>query len=148
MVTWQNQKGSCNKAMTMVQAMTMVFHVWLWASTWEPWVSLEYIPGVSWGSTPEDIPDPSHGRVFCEKFRTVYVVKGVVSLMATILHFLLWFFFQLEPSFYLLITFNIYSINHHHGWTHQGVIIRYTTWTDWISDQSMHNDDLLQIYLA
>ena len=27
--------------------------------------------------TPEDIPEPSHGRVFREKFRSVYVVTGV-----------------------------------------------------------------------
>ena len=26
--------------------------------------------------TPDDIPEPSHGRVFCEKFHSVYVVKG------------------------------------------------------------------------
>ena len=31
--------------------------------------------------TPEDILEPSHGRVFREKFRSVYVVKGVWSLL-------------------------------------------------------------------
>ena len=49
------------------------------------WVSLEYISGVSWPPTPEDIPDPSHGRVFREKFRSVYVVKGVWSLLTDLL---------------------------------------------------------------
>ena len=33
--------------------------------------------GVSWPPTPKDILEPSQGRVFCEKFRSVYVVKGV-----------------------------------------------------------------------
>ena len=37
--------------------------------------------GDSWPPTPEDIPEPSHGRVFREKFRSVYVVKGVWSLL-------------------------------------------------------------------
>ena len=36
--------------------------------------------GDSWPPTPEDIPEPSHGRVFREKFRSVYVVKGVQRL--------------------------------------------------------------------
>ena len=65
---------------------------WLWSSTYdfglplrEPWVSLEYISGVSWPPTPEDIPDPSHGRVFREKFCSVYVVKGVWSLLTDLL---------------------------------------------------------------
>ena len=35
----------------------------------------------SYSPTPEDIPEPSHGRVFCEKFCSVYVVKGVWSLL-------------------------------------------------------------------
>ena len=35
--------------------------------------------------TPKDIPDPSHGRVFREKFRSVYVVKGVWSLLTDLL---------------------------------------------------------------
>ena len=51
----------------------------------EPQVSLEYISGVSWPPTPEYIPDPSHGRVFCEKFRSVYVMKGVWSLLTDML---------------------------------------------------------------
>ena len=33
-----------------------------------------------WPPTPEDILDPSHGRVFREKFRSVYVVKGCLKL--------------------------------------------------------------------
>ena len=37
--------------------------------------------GDSWPPTPEDIPEPSHGRVFREKFRSVYVVKGIWSLL-------------------------------------------------------------------
>ena len=37
--------------------------------------------GYSKPPTPEDIPGPSHGRVFCEKIRSVYVVKGVRSLL-------------------------------------------------------------------
>ena len=45
------------------------------------WVYL----GVSWPPTPEDIPDPSHGRVFREKFRSVNVVKGVWSLLTDLL---------------------------------------------------------------
>ena len=41
--------------------------------------------GDSWPPTPEDIPDPSHGRVFREKFSSVYVVKGVWSLLTDLL---------------------------------------------------------------
>ena len=33
----------------------------------------------------KDIPDPSHGRIFREKFRSVYVVKGVWSLLTDLL---------------------------------------------------------------
>ena len=51
----------------------------------EAWVSLEYISGISWPPTPKDIPEPSHGRVFREKFRSVYVVKGVWSLLTDLL---------------------------------------------------------------
>ena len=43
-----------------------------------PWVSLEYVWGVSWPLTPKDIPEPSHGRVFREKYRSV---KSVWSLL-------------------------------------------------------------------
>ena len=39
------------------------------------------LQGDSWPPTPEDIPEPSYGRVFREKFRSVYVVKGVWSLL-------------------------------------------------------------------
>ena len=35
------------------------------------WASLEYILRVAWPWTPKEIPEPSHGRVFCEKFRTI-----------------------------------------------------------------------------
>ena len=42
---------------------------------------LEYILGVSLPPTPEDISEPSHGRAFREKFRSVYVVKGVWNLL-------------------------------------------------------------------
>ena len=34
---------------------------------------------------PMDIPDPSHGKVFREKFRSVYVVKGAWSLLTDLL---------------------------------------------------------------
>ena len=38
----------------------------------------EYILGVSQPTpTPEDIPEPSHGRVFPEMVHSVYVAKGV-----------------------------------------------------------------------
>ena len=37
--------------------------------------------GVSGPPTPKDIPEPSHSRVYREKFRSVYVVKGVWSLL-------------------------------------------------------------------
>ena len=40
----------------------------------------EYISRVSWPPTTKDIPQPSHGRVFCEKFCSVFVVKGVQRL--------------------------------------------------------------------
>ena len=33
----------------------------------------------------EDIPVPSHGRIFCEKFHYVYVVKGVWRLLTYLL---------------------------------------------------------------
>ena len=36
--------------------------------------------GDSWAPTPDDISEPSHGRVSDEKFCSVYVVKGVWSL--------------------------------------------------------------------
>ena len=39
--------------------------------------ALEFISGDSWPSTTKEIPEPSNGRVFPEKFRPVYVVKGV-----------------------------------------------------------------------
>ena len=47
------------------------------------WVSLEYILGDTdtWPPTLEDISEPSHDIVFCEKFHTVYAVKGVWSLL-------------------------------------------------------------------
>ena len=32
-----------------------------------------------------DIPNPSHGRVFREKFHSVYVVMGVLSLLTDLL---------------------------------------------------------------
>ena len=37
---------------------------------------LEYILGVSWPPTHEDILEPIHGKVFREKCCSVYVVKG------------------------------------------------------------------------
>ena len=40
-------------------------------------VRVAYISGVSCPSTHYDIQKPSHGRVFREKFHSVYVVKGV-----------------------------------------------------------------------
>ena len=43
--------------------------------------ALEYILEVNWPPTPKDILEPSHGRVFREKFCSVYVVKGVWSLL-------------------------------------------------------------------
>ena len=39
--------------------------------------ALQHILGVSWPPTRKDIPEPSHGRVLREKFRSVYVVKGI-----------------------------------------------------------------------
>ena len=39
--------------------------------------ALQYILGGSWPITRKDIPEPSHGRVSRENFRSVYVVKGV-----------------------------------------------------------------------
>ena len=36
---------------------------------------LKYAFGDSWPQTPKDIAEPSHGRVFGEKFRSVHVVK-------------------------------------------------------------------------
>ena len=36
-----------------------------------------YAAGGQLTPTPEDIPEPSHGRVFREKLHSVYVVKGV-----------------------------------------------------------------------
>ena len=41
------------------------------------------VRSISWPPTPKDIPEPSHGRVFCEKFRSVYEVKDV-SLPQTV----------------------------------------------------------------
>ena len=40
-----------------------------------------YLEGVTWPQTPEDVPEPSHCRVFCVKFHSVYVVKGVWSIL-------------------------------------------------------------------
>ena len=51
----------------------------------KPWVSLEYIEGVSWPPTSQDILERSHGRVFHEKFRSVYVVKGVWCMLTDLL---------------------------------------------------------------
>ena len=68
----------------------------VWSET--PWVSFEYILGVSWPPTPKDIPEPSHGRVFREKFRSAYVSKGVWSLLTDLFlnrHYLVdWFIFS------------------------------------------------------
>ena len=36
-------------------------------------------------STPKDIPEPSNGRIFREKVRSVYVVKGVWRLLTDLL---------------------------------------------------------------
>ena len=65
---------------------------WLWSSTndfclplKEPWVYLEYISVCSWPPTPDYIPDPSHGRIFREKFCSVYMVKGIWSLLTDLL---------------------------------------------------------------
>ena len=41
----------------------------------------KYAAGGQLTPTPEDIPESSHGRVFREKFRSVYVVKGVWNLL-------------------------------------------------------------------
>ena len=35
--------------------------------------------------TIEDLPEPSHDRVFCEMFHSVYVVKGIWSLLTDLL---------------------------------------------------------------
>ena len=51
----------------------------------KPWVLLEYILGVSWPWTSNYIPDPSHCWVFSERFRCVYVMKGVWSLLTDML---------------------------------------------------------------
>ena len=47
-----------------------------------PWLCspihvLKHAKGDSWHPTPEDIREPSHGRVFRDRFCSVYVVKGV-----------------------------------------------------------------------
>ena len=44
-------------------------------------MSLEYVSGVSWPPTPKDFQEPSHDRVFREKFPSVYAVKAVLSLL-------------------------------------------------------------------
>ena len=75
--------------------------VWSWPIYWPVFVlserktkneiqhwtrlSLVYISGVSWPSTSKDISEPGHSRVFHKKFRTVYVVKGVWSLLTDLL---------------------------------------------------------------
>ena len=41
----------------------------------------KYALGDSQPPTPDDIPEPNHSIVFREKFRCVYVVKGVWSLL-------------------------------------------------------------------
>ena len=43
--------------------------------------SHKYALGESWPPTTENIVEPSHGRVFCEKFRSVRMVKGVRILL-------------------------------------------------------------------
>ena len=40
-----------------------------------------YAAGGQLTPNPWGYPEPSHGRVFREKFRSVYVVKGVWSLL-------------------------------------------------------------------
>ena len=39
------------------------------------WVSFDLFQGQV-AQTPEDIPDPSHGRVYSEMFHSVFVLKG------------------------------------------------------------------------
>ena len=41
--------------------------------------------GVSWPPIPKDILEPSHGRAFRGKFRSVYVIKCVWSLLTDLL---------------------------------------------------------------
>ena len=45
------------------------------------WVYL----GFTWPPTPKDIPEPSHGRVFREKFHSVLSGEGVWSLLTDLL---------------------------------------------------------------
>ena len=62
-------------------------HAYFWSDLdfFVKWASLEYISGGSWPPTPKDISEPSHGRVFCERFHFVYVVKGVWGLLTDLL---------------------------------------------------------------
>ena len=55
-------------------------------------------PGRCWPLTPKNIPEPSHGTVFREKFRSVYVVKGVWSLLKDL-------FFSREIDFVIQKTY-------------------------------------------
>ena len=43
--------------------------------------------GVSWSPSPKDIPEPSHSRIFREKFRSAYVVKGCLNYFIAWLDF-------------------------------------------------------------
>ena len=56
-------------------AHTSLLHTQAWCVFILSFVKNEPITGVSWPPAPKDIPGPSHGRVFCERFCSVYVVK-------------------------------------------------------------------------
>ena len=47
--------------------------------------ALEYISGITWPPTPKDIPELCHASVLRERFRSVYVVKSVQSLLTDLL---------------------------------------------------------------
>ena len=55
-------------------------------------------PGFSWPPTPRDISEPHHGRVFSEKFHSVYAVKGVRRLLTDLLFNRGKYFLLIEPS--------------------------------------------------
>ena len=57
-----------------------------------PWLfspiqCLNMLRGTAGPQSPDDIREPSHGRVDREKFRSIYVVKGVWSVLTEIEEF-------------------------------------------------------------
>ena len=81
---WWKACGDLMKVETLTKHILNYFSYVISALKVE-WVRNEYIWGVTWPPTLEDIPEPNHSRTFCKKFHSVYMVKGVWILLTHLL---------------------------------------------------------------